>query len=117
MDPNFSLPKASTMESLCKAALNNPSAWIDDTSDSACKTMHCKRRDDNDPNLIWTHFISPVDHVQCSNNNVPGRCFRGKCRPHSKILRNEGSGGNCLKLVDLFGFTVAAKMVKCPESK
>jgi hypothetical protein len=114
MDPNFSWPKAPTMQELCRIALNNPSAWIEDTSDSACKTMHCKRKDDSNQNVIWTHYVSPVEQTLCKENT--GRCFRGRCRPNSKILKNRGPGGNCLK-IEPFGFMVPAKMVKCPESK
>lgn len=142
MDRYFSSPKAGTMQDMCRTALNNPDAWIDavcwvraaqklwktggkwvtetwnyrdhfqaDTFN--CKTMICKRRDASNPNVIWMHSVSPIDNIQCGNG---GRCFRGKCRPESKLLKNEGSG-YCMTTSSRIGFTVLAQMFICPASK
>ncbi|XP_037042773.1 uncharacterized protein LOC119079069 [Bradysia coprophila] len=113
MDRSFSSPKAGTMQDMCRTALNNPNAWIDTADTFNCKNMVCRRRDDSNPNVVWMHSVSPIDNIQCGNG---GRCFRGKCRPDSKLLRNEGSGF-CLNSNSRFGFTVQAQMFACPSAK
>lgn len=75
--------------------------------------MTCKLRDDSNPNLYWIHYVAPIDNTKCANG---GRCFRGRCRPESKLLKNEASG-LCMNAESrTFGRMIPAKMVACPMS-
>lgn len=62
---------------------------------------------------MTNYLIETVENIQC---DVSGRCFRGKCRPESKLLQHVSSG-KCLKPESGFGVSGAAVMVTCPTSK
>ncbi|XP_037033578.1 A disintegrin and metalloproteinase with thrombospondin motifs 9-like [Bradysia coprophila] len=107
MDRNFSTPKAGPMLDMCRASLG-PTTSIDESSTSNyCKNVQCIYNGHDLPRV-------PVENIQCGNS---GRCFRGKCRPESKLLKNEASGF-CMNTDNrLFGYMVPARMFQCPSAK
>ncbi|XP_035711815.1 uncharacterized protein LOC118437124 [Folsomia candida] len=113
MDPNFSSPKAPTMDDLCKKLLSSDS-WIADEDIFECKELRCKRRDAS--NTVSTHYYlnSLVENAVCGRGT--GRCFRGRCRPEGKLIRNQGDG-TCIGTPDRFGHMIPAKMIRCPSSR
>ncbi|XP_021953584.1 uncharacterized protein LOC110850459 [Folsomia candida] len=114
MHPRFSSPKAPSVLDLCKKSLKNPNAWVDDADTYDCKQLRCKRRDESNPSVIWTHFLGVLDNSICGKGS--GRCFRGRCRLNGKLIQNQFDG-NCIATPDLFGHMVPAKMSNCPPSK
>lgn len=83
--------------------------------ESNCTLLKCQSLDENNE-YMTNYLIETVENIQCVDSGVNGRCFRGICRPESKLLQHVASG-KCLKPESGFGVSGAVVMITCPTSK
>ncbi|CAL8143695.1 unnamed protein product [Orchesella dallaii] len=106
ISPDFSFILAPSKQEQCKRRINNPGAFIQDEDIPDCRILKCRI-----PNDGVIHRFAPADNSPCGGDN---RCFRGRCRKPSSLIRNVGNG-RCLKATDPFAFTAIIELVDCPR--
>ncbi|KAJ6634292.1 A disintegrin and metalloproteinase with thrombospondin motifs 16 [Pseudolycoriella hygida] len=114
IDEYFSKPKAGSMPEVCKLRYG-PEAKIDKVDQANCTILNCQSLNDDDE-YVTNYLIETVENIKCVRDDVPGRCFRGKCRVKSKLLQHVSSG-MCLKPKTQFGTSGEVLLVTCPSAR